>query len=121
MPKLALTAGPRWRNRSITYRLMVSCSVPDLENALVGNLNSFSEYSLDIICSIFQVVITFDCVCRDGRDFAVQMFDSLARKRGIVKEVLTKAELKEFWVQLSDQGFDNLFQTSINMLVVHFC
>lgn len=58
----------------------------------------------------------------EGSDeFAVQMFDSLARKRGIVKEVLTKAELKEFWEQLSDQGFDNRLQTSMDMLVVHFC
>jgi respiratory burst oxidase len=51
-------------------------------------------------------------------DFAMQMFDSLARKRGIVKEVLTKEELKEFWEQLSDQGFDNRLQTFFDMLVV---
>lgn len=58
----------------------------------------------------------------EGSDeFAVQMFDSLARKRWIIKEVLTKAELKEFWEQLSDQGFDNRLQTSMDMLVVHFC
>ena len=55
----------------------------------------------------------------DGSDdFAMQMFDSLARKRGIVKEVLTKEELKEFWEQLSDQGFDNRLQTFFDMLVV---
>ncbi|VAI25408.1 unnamed protein product [Triticum turgidum subsp. durum] len=53
----------------------------------------------------------------DGSDeFAVQMFDALARKRGIVKEVLTKPELKEFWEQLSDQGFDNRLQTFIDMV-----
>ena len=64
------------------------------------------------------------CVCAgmDGSDeFAVQMFDALARKRGIVKEVLTKPELKEFWEQLSDQGFDNRLQTFIDMLVLLFC
>ena len=54
-------------------------------------------------------------------DFAMQMFDSLARKRGIVKEVLTKDELKEFWEQLSDQGFDNRLQTFFDMLVVSAC
>ena len=56
-----------------------------------------------------------------SEEFAVQMFDSLARKRGIVKEVLTKAELKEFWEQLSDQGFDNRLRTFIDMLAVLFC
>uniref|UniRef100_A0A453J7V4 EF-hand domain-containing protein n=1 Tax=Aegilops tauschii subsp. strangulata TaxID=200361 RepID=A0A453J7V4_AEGTS len=57
------------------------------------------------------------CIGMDGSDeFAVQMFDALARKRGIVKEVLTKPELKEFWEQLSDQGFDNRLQTFIDMV-----
>lgn len=55
----------------------------------------------------------------EGSDeFAMQMFDSLARKRGMVKQVLTKEELKDFWEQLSDQGFDNRLQTFFDMLVV---
>uniref|UniRef100_A0ACD5YF49 Uncharacterized protein n=1 Tax=Avena sativa TaxID=4498 RepID=A0ACD5YF49_AVESA len=57
------------------------------------------------------------CIGMDGSDdFAMQMFDSLARKRGIVKQVLTKEELKEFWEQLSDQGFDNRLQTFFDMV-----
>ncbi|KAM0854395.1 hypothetical protein ACQ4PT_050450 [Festuca glaucescens] len=57
------------------------------------------------------------CIGMEGSDdFAMQMFDSLARKRGIVKEVLTKEELKEFWEQLSDQGFDNRLQTFFDMV-----
>lgn len=55
----------------------------------------------------------------EGSDeFAVQVFDSLARKRGIVKQVLTKDELKDFWEQLSDQGFDNRLRTFFDMLVL---
>jgi hypothetical protein len=55
----------------------------------------------------------------EGSDeFALQVFDSLARKRGIVKEVLTKDELKDFWEQLSDQGFDNRLRTFFDMLVI---
>lgn len=55
----------------------------------------------------------------DGSDeFALQVFDSLARKRGITKQVLTKDELKDFWEQLSDQGFDNRLQTFFDMLVI---
>lgn len=55
----------------------------------------------------------------DGSDeFAVQMFDSLARKRGIVKQVLTKDELKDFYEQLTDQGFDNRLRTFFDMLVL---
>lgn len=55
----------------------------------------------------------------EGSDeFAMQVFDSLARKRGIVKEVLTKEELKDFWEQLSDQGFDTRLRTFFDMLVL---
>ena len=55
----------------------------------------------------------------EGSDeFAGQVFDSLARKRGIVKQVLTKNELKDFWEQLSDQGFDNRLRTFFDMLVI---
>ncbi|CAO2203483.1 unnamed protein product [Urochloa humidicola] len=57
------------------------------------------------------------CIGMDGSDeFAVQVFDSLARKRGIVKQVLTKDELKDFWEQLSDQGFDNRLRTFFDMV-----
>ncbi|GJN05277.1 hypothetical protein PR202_ga22892 [Eleusine coracana subsp. coracana] len=57
------------------------------------------------------------CIGMEGSDeFALQVFDSLARKRGIVKEVLTKDELKDFWEQLSDQGFDNRLRTFFDMV-----
>jgi respiratory burst oxidase len=57
------------------------------------------------------------CIGMDGSDeFAVQMFDSLARKRGIVKQVLTKDELKDFYEQLTDQGFDNRLRTFFDMV-----
>lgn len=57
------------------------------------------------------------CIGMDGSDeFAMQVFDSLARKRGITKQVLTKDELKDFWDQLSDQGFDNRLRTFFDMV-----
>ncbi|KAJ1283794.1 hypothetical protein BS78_03G154100 [Paspalum vaginatum] len=57
------------------------------------------------------------CIGMEGSDeFAVQVFDSLARKRGIAKQVLTKDELKDFWEQLSDQGFDNRLRTFFDMV-----
>ncbi|KAG8045422.1 hypothetical protein GUJ93_ZPchr0008g11954 [Zizania palustris] len=57
------------------------------------------------------------CIGMEGSDeFAMQVFDSLARKRGIAKEVLTKEELKDFFEQLSDQGFDNRLRTFFDMV-----
>jgi respiratory burst oxidase len=51
----------------------------------------------------------------NSEEFAVQMFDALARRRGITKQVLTKDELREFWEQLTDQGFDGRLQTFFDM------
>ena len=53
-----------------------------------------------------------------SEEFSVQMFDALARRRGIVAQVLTKSELREFWEQLSDPGFDAKLQTFFDMYVV---
>ncbi|KQJ86446.2 respiratory burst oxidase homolog protein B-like [Brachypodium distachyon] len=51
-----------------------------------------------------------------SEEFAAQMFDALARRRGIMAQVLTKDELREFWEQLSDPGFDAKLQTFFDMV-----
>lgn len=52
-----------------------------------------------------------------SEEFAVQIFDSLARRRGITAQLLTKDQLREFWEQLSDPGFDAKLQTFFDMYV----
>ncbi|KAF7057426.1 hypothetical protein CFC21_064699 [Triticum aestivum] len=51
-----------------------------------------------------------------SEEFAAQMYDALARRRGVVAQVLTKDELREFWEQLSDPGFDAKLQTFFDMV-----
>ncbi|OEL23025.1 Respiratory burst oxidase-like protein B [Dichanthelium oligosanthes] len=51
-----------------------------------------------------------------SEEFAVQIFDSLARRRGITAQVLTKDQLREFWEQLSDPGFDAKLRTFFDMV-----
>uniref|UniRef100_A0A0E0FNU7 EF-hand domain-containing protein n=1 Tax=Oryza nivara TaxID=4536 RepID=A0A0E0FNU7_ORYNI len=51
-----------------------------------------------------------------SEEFAVQIFDSLARRRGITAQLLTKDQLREFWEQLSDPGFDAKLQTFFDMV-----
>nr|QVP25927.1 membrane-bound NADPH oxidase [Hordeum vulgare] len=51
-----------------------------------------------------------------SEEFAAQMYDALARRRGIVAQVLTKDELRQFWEQLSDPGFDAKLQTFFDMV-----
>ena len=50
-----------------------------------------------------------------SEEFAVQIFDSLARRRGITAQVLTKDQLREFWEQLSDPGFDAKLRAFFDM------
>lgn len=54
----------------------------------------------------------------DGsEEFALEVYDALARRRGIIAAVLTKDELRESWEQLSDQSFDARLQTFFDMYV----
>ena len=49
------------------------------------------------------------------KEFAGELFDALARKRGIVTGTITKTQLRDFWEQLSDQTFDARIQTFFDM------
>ena len=53
------------------------------------------------------------------KEFAGELFDALARRRGIVTGTITKAQLRDFWDQLSDQSFDARIQTFFDMYIYH--
>uniref|UniRef100_A0A0K8WMM8 Respiratory burst oxidase C-like protein n=1 Tax=Acacia koa TaxID=468172 RepID=A0A0K8WMM8_ACAKO len=48
--------------------------------------------------------------------FALELFDALARKRGIQGDSINKAHLKDFWDQISDQSFDSRLRTFFDMV-----
>ncbi|KAG2562459.1 hypothetical protein PVAP13_8KG283503 [Panicum virgatum] len=49
-------------------------------------------------------------------EFAGELFDALARRRNISGESISKAELLEFWDQISDTSFDGRLQTFFDMV-----
>ena len=53
----------------------------------------------------------------ESSEFAGELFDALARRRGIVSASVTKEELREFWEQITDQSFDSRLQTFFDMWV----
>lgn len=53
---------------------------------------------------------------KESAEFAGELFDALARRRGITESSITKAELREFWEQISDQSFDSRLQTFFDMV-----
>ncbi|XP_027107740.1 respiratory burst oxidase homolog protein B-like [Coffea arabica] len=52
----------------------------------------------------------------ESTEFADGLFDALARKRCITSPSITKAELHEFWEQITDTSFDARLQTFFDMV-----
>ncbi|XP_028770786.1 respiratory burst oxidase homolog protein C [Neltuma alba] len=53
---------------------------------------------------------------KESEAFALELFDALARKRGIQGDSINKAHLKDFWDQISDQSFDSRLGTFFDMV-----
>lgn len=51
----------------------------------------------------------------ESTEFADGLFDALARKRCITSSSITKAELHDFWEQITDTSFDARLQTFFDM------
>ncbi|KAJ6676350.1 putative proteinDPH OXIDASE [Salix viminalis] len=59
------------------------------------------------------------CECigmKESKEFAGELFNSLARKRNMQCDSINKAELREFWEQISNQSFDSRLQTFFDMV-----
>ena len=52
---------------------------------------------------------------KESKEFALELYDALARKRNIQRDSITKSELKDFWDQISNQSFDSRLQTFFDM------
>ncbi|XP_048531064.1 respiratory burst oxidase homolog protein B-like [Triticum urartu] len=56
------------------------------------------------------------CIGMKELAFAGELFDALARRRDISGDSISKAELLEFWDQISDTSFDSRLQTFFDMV-----
>ncbi|OEL37753.1 Respiratory burst oxidase-like protein C [Dichanthelium oligosanthes] len=56
------------------------------------------------------------CIGMREREFAGELFDALARRRNICGDDISKAELFEFWDQITDTSSEIRFQTFVDML-----
>ncbi|CAL9764930.1 unnamed protein product [Musa acuminata subsp. burmannicoides] len=53
---------------------------------------------------------------KDSKEFALELFDALSRRRRLNAERITKEELYEFWCQITDQSFDSRLQIFFDMV-----
>jgi len=52
---------------------------------------------------------------KDSKEFAVELFDALARRKGLKTNSLSKDELRQFWQEMADQNFDSRLQIFFDM------
>ena len=52
---------------------------------------------------------------KDSKEFALEMFDALSRRRRLKVEKISKDELYEYWSQITDQSFDSRLQIFFDM------
>lgn len=52
---------------------------------------------------------------KESEAFAGELFDALSRRREIQGDSINKAQLKDFWDQISDQNFDSRLRTFFDM------
>lgn len=52
---------------------------------------------------------------RDSKEFALELFDALSRRRRLKVDKISRDELYEFWSQITDQSFDSRLQIFFDM------
>lgn len=66
-------------------------------------------------------MILFDCEgMKDSKEFALELFDALSRRRRLKVEKISREELYEYWSQITDQSFDSRLQIFFDMYVYMF-
>ncbi|KAK6263171.1 hypothetical protein QUC31_008987 [Theobroma cacao] len=53
---------------------------------------------------------------KDSKEFALEMFDALSRRRRLKVEKISRDELYEYWSQITDQSFDSRLQIFFDMV-----
>ncbi|GAV89886.1 Ferric_reduct domain-containing protein/FAD_binding_8 domain-containing protein/NAD_binding_6 domain-containing protein/NADPH_Ox domain-containing protein [Cephalotus follicularis] len=64
-------------------------------------------------CSLFGECIGMN---KDSKEFAGELFGALARRHNITSDSINKAELRDFWDQISNESFDARLQTFFDMV-----
>lgn len=51
----------------------------------------------------------------ESREFALELFDTLSRRRRVKAEKICKDELHDIWSQITDESFDSRLQIFFDM------
>lgn len=81
----------------------------------IGKSSSFPNYVKNLATVADVLFWLLAGMNKESKEFAGELFDALTRRRNITGELINKAELKEFWEQISDQSFDSRLRTFFDM------
>ncbi|XP_077226750.1 respiratory burst oxidase protein F isoform X4 [Tasmannia lanceolata] len=77
-------------------------------------LNKFEKLSRD---GFLHRADFAQCIgMKDSKEFALEVFDALSRRRRLKSAKISKEELYEFWSQITDQSFDSRLQIFFDMV-----
>ncbi|KAK1351981.1 Respiratory burst oxidase-like [Heracleum sosnowskyi] len=87
----------------------------------VGNDDRWSEVEARFNQLSVDGMLPRSCFCKcigmkESIEFMGELFDALARRRGITSSTITKDELHQFWNQITDTSFDARLQTFFDMV-----
>ncbi|KAE8682155.1 Respiratory burst oxidase-like protein C [Hibiscus syriacus] len=58
-----------------------------------------------------------ECIgMNQSKEFAIELFQALARRHNVSGDSVNKTQLKQFWDQMSDESFDSRLQTFFDMV-----
>lgn len=57
---------------------------------------------------------------RDSKEFALELFDALSRRRRMKVDKISLDDLYEYWSQITDQSFDSRLQIFFDMYELIF-
>jgi respiratory burst oxidase len=67
-----------------------------------------------------RVLIELGIGMVESEEFALELFDTLSRRRRTKMDTICKDELKEIWSQITDQSFDSRLQIFFEMYLLIF-
>ncbi|KAK8483605.1 hypothetical protein V6N12_020358 [Hibiscus sabdariffa] len=76
--------------------------------------NNFNKLARD--GSLFRSDFAQCIGMKDSKEFALEMFDALSRRRRLKVEKISRDELYEYWSQITDQSFDSRLQIFFDMV-----
>lgn len=92
----------------------ISNSKTNGADALNEVLNNFNKLAKDGY--LFRADFAQCIGMRDSKEFALELFDAVSRRRRLKVEKLSRDDLCEYWSQITDQSFDSRLQIFFDMV-----